>query len=202
MAAKKINKDQVNELLYQALETEVGGVQVYKTALRCAVNEDLKEEWQKYLEQTQNHERVMRELFEKMGLDPEADTPGRQVVRHIGESLVKAMEIALGNGHPEGAQIVATECVVEAETKDQLNWELIGTVAEKFKGAQGKALKQAYKEVKDEENEHLYHSKGWTRELWVESLGMPAVIPPPEEVKKVETAIGAARAEQSREKML
>ena len=72
MAAKELNKDQVNELLYQALETEVGGVQVYKTALRCAVNEDLKEEWQKYLEQTQNHERVMRELFEKMGLDPEA----------------------------------------------------------------------------------------------------------------------------------
>jgi rubrerythrin len=116
MAAKELNKDQVNELLYQALETEVGGVQVYKTALRCAVNEDLKEEWQKYLEQTQNHERVMRELFEKMGLDLEADTPGRQVVRHIGESLVKAMEIALGNGHPEGAQIVAAECVVEAET--------------------------------------------------------------------------------------
>jgi hypothetical protein len=202
MAAKELNKDQVNELLYQALETEVGGVQVYKTALRCAVNEDLKEEWQKYLKQTQNHERVMRELFEKIGLDPEADTPGRQVVRHIGESLVKAMEIALGNGYPEGAQIVAAECVVEAETKDHLNWELIGTVVEKFKGAEGKALKQAYKEVKDEENEHLYHSKGWTRELWVESLGMPAVIPPPEEVKKVETAIGAARAEQSREKML
>ena len=124
MATKELNKDQVNELLYQALETEVGGVQVYKTALRCAVNEDLKEEWQKYLEQTQNHERVMRELFEKMGLDPEADTPGRQVVRHIGESLVKAMKMALGNGHPEGAQIVAAECVVEAETKDQLNWEL------------------------------------------------------------------------------
>jgi hypothetical protein len=31
---------------------------------------------------------------------------------------------------------------------------------------------------------------------------MPAVLPPPEEVKKVETAIGAARAEQSRNDML
>jgi hypothetical protein len=27
--------EQVRELLYQALETEVGGVQVYETALRC-----------------------------------------------------------------------------------------------------------------------------------------------------------------------
>jgi rubrerythrin len=38
--------EQRNELLYQALETELGGVQVYTTALSCAVNEDLKKEWQ------------------------------------------------------------------------------------------------------------------------------------------------------------
>ena len=38
--------EQVRELLYQALETEIGGVQIYTTALRCAENEDLKEEWE------------------------------------------------------------------------------------------------------------------------------------------------------------
>ena len=43
---------------------------------------------------------------------------------------------------------------------------------------------------------------GWARELWIESLGMPAVLPPPEEEKKVKTAIGAARAAQSRDEML
>ena len=36
--------EQVTELLYQALETELGGVQVYTTAIRCAQNDDLKEE--------------------------------------------------------------------------------------------------------------------------------------------------------------
>ena len=36
----------------------------------------------------------------------------------------------------------------------------------------------------------------------VKSLGMPAVLPPPEEVKNVETAIGASRAEQQRTAML
>ena len=30
---------QMNELLLQSLETELGGVQVYETALRCVVNE-------------------------------------------------------------------------------------------------------------------------------------------------------------------
>ena len=55
-----MKREQLNELLYQALETEAGGVQVYETAIRCAVNEDLKEEWEKYLEQTRTHEHMLR----------------------------------------------------------------------------------------------------------------------------------------------
>jgi hypothetical protein len=197
-----MNRDELKELLYQALETEQGGVQVYQTALRCVVNEQLKEEWQEYLEQTQNHVRVVEKLFGQLGLDPEAETPGRLVVRHIGQSLVKAMELALGAGKPEAAQLVAAECVVHAETKDHLNWELIGQVAQKMKGTEGRALNDAHKEVEEEEDEHLYHTTGWTRELWIESLGMPAVLPPPEEEKEVKTAIGAARAKLARKEML
>ena len=95
--------------------------------------------------------------------------------------------MALEAGRPEAAQIVACECVVLAETKDHLNWELIHEVAEKSKG---------------QEDEHLYHTTGWGRELWIESLGMPAVLPPPEEEQEVKTAIGAARAKMARKRML
>jgi rubrerythrin len=197
-----MKKEQLNELLYQALETELGGVQVYTTALRCAVNEDLKEEWEKYLEQTENHVRIVEETMTKLGLDLEAETPGRQVVRHTGESLVKAMELALQAGDKPAAQLVAAESVALAETKDHLNWHLIGAAAKKATGEVAKALKEAHDEVEDEEDEHLYHTTGWARELWIESLGMPAVLPPPEEVKEVKTAIGAARAEQARAQML
>lgn len=197
-----MNNEQLRQLLYEALETEMGGVRVYMTAIRCAVNDQLKEEWEEYLEQTQKHERIVRELLGKFNLDPDTDTPGRKIVRHIGESLVKAMEMALESGKPEAAQIVAAECVVEAETKDHLNWELIYQVAEKTEGEEGKSLKEAHEQVEEEEDEHLYHSTGWARELWIESLGLPAVIPPPEEEKHVKTAIGAARAKQSREDML
>src|SRR5438093_4416875 len=156
--------EQLKQLLYEALETEMGGVQVYETAIRCAVNEDLKKEWEEYHEQTQKHEQIVREFFGKLGLDPEKETPGRQIVRHIGKSLVKAMEMALEAGKPEAAQIVAAECVVEAETKDHLNWELIGQVVEKSKGEDRKALKDALEQVEKEEDEHLYHTTGWARE--------------------------------------
>jgi hypothetical protein len=152
--------EQLNELLYQALETELGGVQVYTTALRCAVNEELKEEWQEYLEQTSNHVQIVKDAMNALGLNPETETPGRKVVRHVGESLVKAMEMALQAGEPAAAQIVAAECVTLAETKDHLNWELIGEAANKLKGESAKALKDAYEEVEEEEDEHLYHTAG------------------------------------------
>jgi bacterioferritin (cytochrome b1) len=194
--------EQVRELLYQMLETELGGVQVYTTALRCAENDDLKEEWEEYLDQTQNHVTIVQDAMRKLGLDAEEETPGRKVVRHIGESLVEAMEMALAEGEPGAAQLVAAECVVLAETKDHQNWHLLGEVVKKAKGDVAKTLKEAHEQVEDEEDEHLYHTKGWSRELWIESLGMKAVLPPPEEVKKVETAIGAARAEQARTDML
>jgi rubrerythrin len=197
-----MNADKINELLYEALETEKGGVEVYETALRCVVDEDLKEEWEEYLEQTRNHVQIVTSLCEQFGLDAEKETPGRQIVRHIGESLVEAMEKALAGGDKEAAQKVAAECVVHAETKDHANWELIGLIAEKSKGEQAKALKEAHKEVEEQEDEHLYHTSGWLRELSIKGLGLPAVTPPPEEKKDVKTAIGAARAKSAREKMV
>jgi hypothetical protein len=145
--------------------------------------------------------RVVQDTMEAIGLDTDEETPGRKVVRHIGESLVKSMEMALESGEPGAAQLVAAEAVTLAETKDHLNWHLIGEVAKKLKGDEAKALKAAHEEVEDEEDEHLYHTKGWTRELWLDSLGLKAVLPPPEEVKDVKTAIGAARAEQARTHM-
>jgi hypothetical protein len=197
-----LNKGQLNQLLYEALETELGGVEVYKTALLCVVNDDLKQEWEEYLEQTQNHVKVVRGVFEKLKLDAEVETPGRQVVRHIGQSLVRAMEKAIEAGNAEAAQMVAAECVVEAETKDHLNWELLALVAKKAKGHESKVIQEAVDEVEEEEDEHLYHTTGWARELWVDSLGLPAALPPPEEEKDVKTAIGAARAKQNRDKMV
>jgi rubrerythrin len=197
-----MKQEQINELLFQALETEQGGVLVYQTALRCAVNPQLKEEWQGYLEETQNHETIVLKIFEQLGMDPETETPGREVVRFKGQALVKSMEMALAAGKAEAAQLVAAECVVEAETKDHQNWELIGLLTEKLKGDDRRVLKEAHEQVEDEEDEHLYHTMGWARELWIESLGMPAVLPPPEEAKDVKTAIGAARAKQARKEML
>ena len=202
MKKTEFDRAQVDELLYQALETELGGVKVYETALRCAVNDDLRKEWGEYLEQTRTHVQVLTNVFKDLGLDTATMTPGRQVVKHLGASLVAAMEMALKAGDQAAAELVACECVVLAETKDHTNWELIGHVATHAKGEEAKVLKAAFDAVEEDEDHHLYHTNGWCRELWIQSLGFPAVLPPPEEVKQVATAIGASRAEQTRDGML
>jgi hypothetical protein len=196
-----MERKQLEELLYQSLETERGGVQIYEAAVRCAQNDDLKKEWGEYLDQTRNHEVVMLRVLDAFGLDVDTETTGRLIVRNKGQALVRSMESAL-KADPMAAQLVAAECVVEAESKDHMNWELIGEVAEKLTGEEAKTLKDAHADVEEEEDEHLYHTMGWARELWLESLGLPAVLPPPEEKKHVKTAIGADRAKQARKEML
>ena len=172
---------------------------MYENAILCAVNQDLKEEWEEYLRQTKEHVQKVQDILESIGLDAKGETTGRKVVRRIGESLVAAMTTARKEGDRAAAELVAAECVVLAETKDHLNWELIGEIA-KNDGAEGtEVMKKAHAKIEDQEDEHLYHTMGWTRELWMKSLGLKAVLPPPEEKRDVKTMMEAARAKESRE---
>jgi hypothetical protein len=188
------------DLVYEGLETELGGVEIYRTALKCAVDERLRDEWQKYLQQTERHVAVMRDLCGALGLDPDQDTPGRQVVRTVGKALCSTIHLARGSVPPAAAQIVAAECVTLAETKDHLNWSLLAQLAETDGGdaAAIAAIAAAVAEVEDEEDEHLYHTSGWTRELWLDSLGLPAQLPPPEEEQDVGSMAEAAEAKATR----
>ena len=202
MTHANYDREQLEDLVLQMMETELGGEKIYRAAIATAVNGDLKEEWQGYLDETLHHQEVVRSLCATLGLAPDQESPTRTVVGHIGKSLVQAIEMAQRDAPPEAAQVVAAECVVLAETKDHANWELLGRVAKVATGDIGKALKAAHEDVEQDEDHHLFHTQGWMRELAIQGLGLPAVLPPPEEVKKVETAIGASRAEHARSSML
>ncbi|HUQ09198.1 MAG TPA: hypothetical protein VM146_02700 [Steroidobacteraceae bacterium] len=195
-----MNSTQVNELILQSLEHERGGVKIYKAAITCALREDLKGEWSKYLRQTEQHVEALTDICEAFGIDPFTMTPGVMIVRANGNALLQAMEAALSAGNPSAAQIVAAECVVLAETKDHMDWELLGEVAKALPSAeQQKILQSAYEQIEDEEDEHLYHTQGWCRELWMESLGLDAELPPAEEKRDVSTAAEAQSAKESRQ---
>ena len=186
------------KLIYEALETELGGVDVYGMAILCAENPELRQEWIEYREQTIRHVDVVRGIVDAAGLDPDAITPGRLIVREKAKCLVAAMQKALKDA-PDDAQVVAAECVVDAETKDHKNWELLKALGPTLPAKLRDTVAAAVAEVEEQEDEHLYHTMGWARELSMEALGLDAVLPPPEEVKDVRSALGAARAKASRQ---
>ena len=59
-------------------------------------------------------------------------------IKVYGAALVQAMQTALKAADPAAAELVACECVVEAETKDHADWELIKRCAEHAAGEQKK----------------------------------------------------------------
>ena len=59
----------------------------------------------KYLDQTRNHERILTNVFQDLGLDPEEDSPDRQVTKLLGNALVQAMNMALKAGDPAAAEL-------------------------------------------------------------------------------------------------
>jgi rubrerythrin len=175
-----MNSHSVKELLLQSLEHERGGMKVYKAALGCAQRTDLKREWSKFLRQTEDRLPTLAAICEVFDVDSFTLTPGVEIVRSTDAALVKAMEAARATGNLQAAQIVAAECVVLAETKDHLHWELLGAIASKLSGVQRELLQEAFEQIAEEEDQHLNHTQGWCRELWLEALGLPAELPPPE----------------------
>lgn len=129
-----------------------------------------------------------------LGLDCLERTPGCEIVRHTAAALVEAMELALANDAPDAAELVACDCVLLAETKDHANWGLIGVCAKGLQGAEARALQVAYDQVEDEEDQHLIHTKAWTRALWTQYLGFPTAVPPVDEVRHRDTSTAAERA--------
>ena len=196
-----LNMQQLKELLLQSLEHERGGVNIYEMAIRCAVSEDLRHQWSVYLEQTHTHVEILETVMRQLEIDPEQHSPGRAIVRGLGNALVTAMERAqAAGGDPAAVQRVACECIVLAETKDHFHWELLTKCTEYLQGSHKRALEEACEIVEEQEDEHLYHSRGYCRELWLDSLGLPAILPPPEEMQHVRSAISAAQAQQQSER--
>lgn len=170
---------QMKELLLQSLEHARGGLFVYRTALDCALDDQLHVEWEKYFDHTENHISVLTRVCIALGLDPGIRTPGCEIVHHTGNTLVVAMKRAVATGDAQAAELVACECVVLTETSSHLNWELLCACADALDHDSGRLLAEACVDIAVVNDKHLCRSKDWCRELWLKSLGLKAVIPPP-----------------------
>ncbi len=170
---------QVEELLLQSLEHEMCGVTIFTTAVECAVNPALEEEWVKYLDETKTHVIRLEFVCRSVGVDPRKPRPRERVVRHLGTAPRAGDDHGARRRRPRGRRAGRPAGGRSPrEVRDHLNWGLIGKCAEALDSPYAKVCSRPPTTGSRPEDEHLYHTRGWCRELWIQSLGMNAVLPP------------------------
>lgn len=175
MISKKYNPEALKELLLQMIETKAGEKLIYAMAVRCALREELRVEWEEHLKKVVTHQEIILDLCQAAGVDPNERSTGRAVVKHLEDSLVEAMQMALASGDGEAAQRVACECVVWAEAKDHQKWGLIRRIGSTSCGPLREAIDARLEEIGQEEARYLSHAVRLSAGLWAEFLGLPSV---------------------------
>lgn len=171
------NKEKVVDLLCQALQAEQGRAAVLDLALRSAQNEGLREHLVRSRARADARVQVLRRVFDELAIPADQATPGREVVRHLQDSLLAAMEDNLTGTALDAVQLIMADCVLVMEAKTDSCWRLIRAVAEVLAGERGKVLKAACARV-DAGGDDLPTSAAWTHALWLKAIGLPASLPP------------------------
>jgi rubrerythrin len=151
------------------LAVERGGVQLYEKALEELAHEDFRSRLEQFLEQTQRHVELCEELLEAASVDQDRMSPGAKAAEHKANGLMTA-EVP-----EELADINNLENLVLAETKDNWNWETLGSLMEKIEGSDlKKAVSRAVREVRKQENDHLSWNQKFLTQLAMEAAQRPS----------------------------
>ncbi|MCM2550431.1 hypothetical protein [Burkholderia glumae] len=178
----RFDREGLHQLLYQARETSLRAAAVYEAALACAARDELAEEWRAHRDAARRRAQVFGTAFDALGLDADATSHGRTAAAALGKSLLEVIAYAAQGDDRAAALRVAAECVLLIETKDQLNRTLLGIAAERITGPVAQVLKDLVEAIEADGEPRALHARGWSRELWLDALGLAAVLPPPEEV--------------------
>jgi hypothetical protein len=178
----KMKLKELHRFIYQGLETELGCIYVYQTAIHCAVLSELGEWWRAQLGRAQRRADLLRDLCVRLDLNPDVESTARQIVRYKAQTMVLTMELSQKFAAKEGSQIVAAESVFEIERKVLLNWELLGAAVKHTIGDTRTALELAYLEY-ESGDKWLRGFFNWPKELSLQALGLPSHAPRQPEVR-------------------
>ncbi|NIF89028.1 hypothetical protein [Burkholderia sp. Cy-637] len=192
----RVDREGLHQLLDQAHETTLRAMAVYDAALAATTHEELAAEWRLHREAAHRRAQVLADVFDALGLDVEASSRVRTAAAALGKSLLEVIAYAVQGGDRAAAERVATECVLLVETRDQLHRKLLAIAAERVTGPVAQVLKDAVEALEAQADPLALHTLGWSRELWIDALGLAAVLPPPEEVAPAAVA-GEAVASQA-----
>ncbi|MBH1965239.1 MAG: hypothetical protein I8H77_12935 [Comamonadaceae bacterium] len=164
----------LKELLLEMAEVGMGVLAIYTEAIACTDRPSRKARWQACLNQAKRHQEILSDLCQAAGIDPNEGSAGRTVAKHLNESLLTSMRVAIAIADSETVRRVTCECILLAETRRQQTWALLGQAGGIAPGPLEDAMNSRVKEAAIAQLHQLRQTSEWMRESWVESLGLPS----------------------------
>ncbi len=171
---------QLERLLRQCLNNACAANRIYRTAISCARSSRLRDLWQSCLVAVEIQRRVCLEVLMRLGLDAhDSRVRGADSVV-IATDLISAVQAASSLSDAGNLELIAAEAVMLMEAKIQMNAELIGYIAAYGSAAHLPQLRDACPVLLALRlHQQMFHTREWVRELWLESIGFAALLPPP-----------------------
>lgn len=146
------------------LAVERGGIQLYEKALENLAHEELRSKLEHFHQETERHVELCEQLLDAAGGDESNPGPGAEAAEHKAQGLLTA-EVP-----EEMADINNIENLVLAETKDNWNWEMLGSLLDKLEnGDLKKMASRAVREVRKQESNHLAWNEKTLTQLALEA---------------------------------
>jgi rubrerythrin len=142
------------------------GAHLYRTASGMTRFQEWRDKYEEFLEQTEDHVRILSELISELGGDPMYVSPQARMAEM---QATKLMEPALLAGSVDNMTMELTmlEAVLLAEWKDQANWKALRALADRLPdSAHAQAIRRAVEQVEAEEDEHVR----WAQQAWGKAL--------------------------------
>lgn len=171
---------QLERLLRQCLDNARAANLIYRIAIGCVRSNRLRDLWQNCLVAVEIQRRVCREVLMRLGLDAHDTSTGSVDSVDIVADLMGAMHAASTLSDAGNLELIAAEAVMLMEAKIQMNTEVIGHIAAYGSAAHLPQLRDACPVLLSlRPHQQMFHTREWVRELWLESIGFAALLPPP-----------------------
>jgi rubrerythrin len=151
------------DLLSSFLMHEQCGLHLYRTAISLTVDPTLREKYEEFGLETEEHIRIFEELITACGGQPGYVSPAARLTEAL-DSKIHEAAILLPDGADDAAlELAILEAVVLAETKCHADWTMIQTLMGQMPEGEARAAFQAaVDQVEEQEDEHIR----WARQTW------------------------------------
>jgi rubrerythrin len=174
LAGTGLNGPFMADLLSACLMHEQCGLHLYRTAVSMTSDEALREKYEEFGSETEEHIRIFEQLIAACGGQPGYVSPAARLTEALDSMIHQAVILLPDGADAATVELAILEAVVLAETKCHSDWSLIQKMTGAMpEGAAREAFQAAVDEVEEQEDEHIR----WARQTWEEMIMARAMTP-------------------------